>query len=125
IGDVLDFSKIEAGKLEIAAVRFSLRLALQETIKTFALSAQEKGIDLTIEIDREVPDELAGDVGRLRQVLVNLIANAIKFTAQGTVAVTVELVSAADTMIRFSVSDTGIGIAQEKRRQIFEPFSQV
>jgi hypothetical protein len=126
INDILDFSKIEAGKLLIDRVPFDLRRGVGETLKTLALRATEKGLELKCEIDPGVPPQLVGDGGRLRQVVVNLVANAIKFTQRGEVAVRVFAAErAADGMrIQFSVSDTGVGIAPDKQKHIFEAFAQ-
>ena len=133
INDILDFSKIEAGKLDLDEVAFGLREALEDTISTLAQRAHAKGLELACRIAPEVPDDLVGDPGRLRQVLVNLIGNAIKFTSTGEVIVSVKLEPAprpeegdgeASSRLRFSVADTGIGIPEAKRARIFEPFEQ-
>ena len=126
INDILDFSKIEAGKLDLERVPFDLRESLEDTIWTLARRAHGKGLELACRIAPDVPDSLIGDPGRLRQVLVNLVGNAIKFTEQGEVVVSVEAVPPADgeILLRFTVADTGIGIPEEKRRTIFEPFEQ-
>jgi signal transduction histidine kinase/CheY-like chemotaxis protein len=126
INDILDFSKIEAGKLNLDPVPFGLREALEETLQTLALRAHSKGLELAGRIAPEVPDDLIGDVGRLRQVIVNLVGNSIKFTDRGEVVVTIEPERADDgeVLLRVSVSDTGIGIPPEKARTIFEPFEQ-
>jgi signal transduction histidine kinase/CheY-like chemotaxis protein len=127
INDILDFSKIEAGKFEIDPFPFSLREAMSPLVKLLALRAGEAGVELTCDIPPEVPDRLVGDVGRIKQVLTNLIGNAIKFTAQGEVAVSMALLptTAADRLtLRFAVRDTGIGIPPEKLATIFEAFSQ-
>ena len=126
INDILDFSKIEAGKIDLEAVNFSLRDCLETTLKTLALRADEKGLELLCEIAPEVPEVVQGDSGRLRQVLVNLIGNAIKFTDEGEVALSVrlEVEDGDDRLLRFTVSDTGIGIPLEKQKMIFDPFTQ-
>jgi two-component system sensor histidine kinase/response regulator len=126
IDDVLDFSKIEAGKLQFESVEFSLRHTLAATLKMFSLGAEEKGLSLVSHTDADVPDQLLGDPGRLRQIIVNLISNAIKFTHDGEVALRVnkESRSEADVTLHFSVSDTGIGVPVEKQRLIFESFAQ-
>jgi PAS domain S-box-containing protein len=126
INDILDFSKIEAGKIDLEAVNFSLRDCLETTLKTLALRADEKGLELLCEIASEVPEVVEGDSGRLRQVLVNLIGNAIKFTDKGEVALSVRLeVAGGDNhLLRFTVCDTGIGIPPEKQKLIFDPFTQ-
>ncbi len=127
INDVLDFSKIEAGKLEITPAQFHLRSLLDETVRVFSIRARQKGINLSCQIDPDAPDLVVGDAGRLRQVLVNLLGNAIKFTERGEVTIGVALDSgsqdAAD--LRFTVADTGIGIPEDKRDLIFEAFAQV
>ena len=126
INDILDFSKIEAGKIDLEAVNFSLRDCLETTLKILALRADEKRLELLCEIAPEVPEVVQGDSGRLRQVLVNLIGNAIKFTDEGEVALSVRLeVEGGDNrLLRFTVSDTGIGIPPEKQKMIFDPFTQ-
>ena len=127
INDVLDFSKIEAGKLHIEAIEFSLRTLLDETLKPFAMRAHEKLCELIIDVRPGIPDGLVGDPHRLRQVLVNLVGNAIKFTHHGEIVVRVErtrLREDARASLRFSVIDTGIGIAFEKQGTIFGAFTQ-
>jgi two-component system, sensor histidine kinase and response regulator len=126
INDILDFSKIEAGKLHLESIPFDVRDCLGDTIKTLGLRAHAKGLELTCEIPPDVPDALEGDPGRLRQVVVNLVGNAIKFTESGEVAARVELVrrDATGIVLRFSVTDTGIGIPLGKQAAIFEPFEQ-
>jgi signal transduction histidine kinase/CheY-like chemotaxis protein len=126
INDVLDFSKIEAGKIELEEIDFNLRDSLESTLKTLALRADEKGLELLCEVAPDVPEIVQGDATRLRQVVVNLVGNAIKFTASGEVAlrVQVETPTARDCVLHFTVADTGIGIPDEKRELIFEPFSQ-
>ena len=126
INDILDFSKIEAGKIDLEAVDFNLRDSLESTLKTVALRADEKGLELLCEVAPEVPEIGCGDSTRLRQVVMNLVSNAIKFTQQGEVAVKVQVESrdATDCVLHFTVSDTGIGIHKEKRELIFAPFSQ-
>ena len=126
INDILDFSKIEAGKLQLDPHPFRLRDSLGDTMKTLAVRAHEKNLELLWQTAPDVPDGLIGDAGRLRQILVNLSGNAIKFTERGEVSVMVELVSLTDSnaRLRFSVRDTGIGIPLDKQRLIFEAFSQ-
>jgi PAS domain S-box-containing protein len=126
INDILDFSKVEAGKLELDPIEFNLRDLFGDALKTLAIRAHRAGLELACDIDAEIPEILVGDPGRLRQVLVNLIANAVKFTPEGEIVVQARLKQAdADTCrIEFSVTDTGIGIPPEKRTVIFEPFSQ-
>ena len=127
INDILDFSKIEAGKLDLDPSPFDLRDAIDETLQTLALRAHAKGLELACRIAPDVPDALVGDAGRLRQVLVNLVGNAIKFTERGEVIVTVVREAGrrrARSSLRFAVADTGIGIPAEKLEAIFEPFEQ-
>jgi two-component system sensor histidine kinase/response regulator len=126
INDILDFSKIEAGKLDLALVEFPLREALDETLKTLSVRAHRKGIELSCSVSGGVSDALVGDPGRLRQVLVNLVGNAIKFTERGEVRVRVEADSQTGgvNLLHFAVKDTGIGIAAEKLASVFEPFAQ-
>jgi signal transduction histidine kinase/DNA-binding response OmpR family regulator/uncharacterized membrane protein affecting hemolysin expression len=126
INDILDFSKIEAGKIDLEKVDFNLRESLESTLKSMALRADEKGLELLCEVAAEVPETVCGDSTRLRQVVMNLVGNAIKFTDRGEVALKVQLENreGADCVLHFSVSDTGIGIAKEKREAIFAPFSQ-
>src|SRR5207245_366625 len=126
INDILDFSKIEAGRLELEPVPFALRETLGETVKTLASLAHAKSLELAYEIRPSVPDDLVGDTGRIGQILVNLVGNAIKFTEQGEVAVRVdaEAVTAESVTLRVAVQDTGIGIAPDKSRLIFDAFAQ-
>jgi signal transduction histidine kinase/CheY-like chemotaxis protein len=126
INDILDFSKIEAGKIELEESDFNLRDSLESTLKTLALRADEKGLELLCEVAPDVPEVVQGDATRLRQVIVNLVGNAVKFTDSGEVALRVEVETATthDCVLHFTVADTGIGIPDEKRKLIFEPFSQ-
>ena len=126
INDILDVSKIEAGKLDIDQVDFSLRDCLGEALKTLALRAHEKGLELALVVRPDVPDNLLGDPTRVRQIVFNLVGNSIKFTERGEVSVQVSLESsgAKSTILHFAVTDTGIGIAPEKRQVIFEAFAQ-
>ena len=126
INTILDFSKIEAGRLDLDPVDFVLRDVLFETVNTLALRAHERQIELVCHVHPDVPDRLHGDSGRLRQLIYNLVGNALKFTHQGEVVVTaeVESLSAGDATLRFAVHDTGIGIAEEKQDLIFEAFQQ-
>jgi signal transduction histidine kinase/CheY-like chemotaxis protein len=126
INDVLDFSKIEAGRLELDPIGFNLRDALEETARALALRAHEKGVELVCEIKPDVPDFIVGDPVRIRQVVVNLLGNAIKFTERGEVAVEVGLESrhGDQVQLHFMVRDSGIGIALDKQQLIFEAFSQ-
>ncbi|MHB1425649.1 MAG: PAS domain S-box protein [Gemmataceae bacterium] len=149
INDILDFSKIEAGKLELESAPFPLRDSLDDTVRTLAVRAQQKGLELACHIASDVPDRLVGDLGRLRQIIVNLVGNAIKFTEQGEVIVRVTLArldatpegaqgaaalpfgsrlnedSVAFRTLHFEVKDTGIGIPAHKQQIVFEPFEQV
>jgi CheY-like chemotaxis protein/HPt (histidine-containing phosphotransfer) domain-containing protein len=127
LNDILDFSKIEARKLDLESVDFSLCNSLGETLKTLAIRADQKGLELACHIRTEVPDTLIGDPSRLRQILVNLVGNAIKFTERGEVIVTVGLEAPAaegQAELHFAVRDTGIGIPREKQGLIFETFAQ-
>lgn len=126
INDILDFSKIEAGKFEIDSHEFDLRDSVGDTLQTLAVRASQKSVELAYHIPAEVPDRLVGDLGRLRQVIVNLVGNAIKFTEEGEVLVSLGVVSrdAEKLVLRFSVKDTGIGVPAEKQKTIFEAFSQ-
>ncbi len=126
INDILDFSKIEAGKLDIEQQTFNLYESLGDTMKTLGVKAHAKGLELAFRIDPEVPHFVIGDVGRLRQVLINLIGNAIKFTDQGEVVVEVTNLSstADDVHLEVTVRDTGIGIPEDKCKTIFNEFEQ-
>jgi signal transduction histidine kinase/DNA-binding response OmpR family regulator len=126
LNDILDFSKIEAGKLELESIDFSLRDSLDNTMKALSIRAQQKGLELAYNISPDVPDTLVGDPTRLRQLIVNLVGNAIKFTPEGEVVVRVERVEETDkdALLHFSVHDTGIGIPIEKQSTIFEAFTQ-
>jgi signal transduction histidine kinase/DNA-binding response OmpR family regulator len=126
INDILDFSKIEAGKMEIDAICFSLENGLAETMKILSLRAHQKGLELAVEIEPDVPDGIIGDPGRLRQVVVNLVGNAVKFTEHGEVIVHAKTVSRTERGIelQFTVSDTGIGIPADKQAAIFDAFQQ-
>ena len=126
IDDILDFSKIEAGRLEMAPISFNLRDHVEETTMGLALRAHQKGLELVCNVDRDVPEYVVGDVTRLRQILVNLLGNAIKFTEHGEVElkVVLEPQEAGQLRLHFTVRDTGVGIAPEKRETIFEAFTQ-
>jgi signal transduction histidine kinase/CheY-like chemotaxis protein len=126
INDILDFSKIEAGKLDLDPIDFRLRDNLGDTLKTLAIRAHQKGLELAARVAPEVPDELVGDPVRLRQIIINLIGNAIKFTERGEVVVqvAVEAQEGDELCLHFAVSDTGIGIPAEKQGVIFEAFAQ-
>jgi len=126
INDILDFSKVESGKLDLEAIEFSFYDCVGETMKTLALRAHQKELELAYDVDPEVPSHLLGDPGRLRQILVNLVGNAIKFTQHGEVLLTIERLSqdAGAVELHFKVKDTGIGIAPEKHGLLFKAFSQ-
>lgn len=127
INDILDFSKIESGKMDIESIYFSLRQMLRDTVKSVSARAHQKHLELLLHIAPNVPDRIIGDPGRLRQVILNLIGNAIKFTESGEIEVHVKKVDGALTgnvKLEFSVRDTGIGIPEEKFSTIFESFSQ-
>jgi len=121
LNDILDFSKIEAGRLELERVRFNLRGMVEETLETLAGPARDRDLDLCALFGADVPQWVEGDPGRLRQVLINLVGNALKFTEQGEVVVRVSGDAAA---LRFEVCDTGIGIREQDRERIFQPFTQ-
>jgi signal transduction histidine kinase/DNA-binding response OmpR family regulator len=130
LNDILDLSKIEAGKLELSPVEFPIGEMLAGMLRPMALKAFEKGVDLILDVDEDVPDALIGDPGRLQQILVNLVGNAVKFTERGEISVRVIAESPTDAALttpkrlRFEVRDTGIGIPLEKQQIIFEAFSQ-
>ncbi|NNC87387.1 MAG: PAS domain-containing protein [Akkermansiaceae bacterium] len=126
INDILDFSKIEAGKMELDQSVFNLRESIGDTMKSLAIRAHDKGLELAFSVDPGVPRALVGDVTRLRQIVVNLVGNAIKFTAKGEVVLDVRTKELRDdsALLHFSVSDTGIGISPDKRDKIFESFQQ-
>ena len=126
INDILDFSKIEAGKLEIELIPFRLRDSLQQILKTCAIRAQQKGLQFSFKAPPDVPDVLIGDPGRLRQVLLNLVGNAIKFTERGQILVAVAAAFPAKgrVLLHFGVKDTGIGIPAETQEKIFAAFAQ-
>ncbi|MBS1830913.1 MAG: response regulator [Acidobacteria bacterium] len=126
LNDLLDFSKTESGKLELEKHTFPLRETVEEAMRPFRLLAREKGLALSIEVDQAVPDNVRGDSGRVRQILINLISNAVKFTLQGSIQVRVACgpFTADRLCLEIAVSDTGPGIPPEKCRVIFEPFVQ-
>ena len=126
INDILDFSKIEAGKMELEHIAFDLREVVGDATRVLALRAAQKGLELVFHVEADVPPLLAGDPGRLRQIIINLIGNAIKFTERGEVLVDVRLEEmTADTVrLHCAVADTGIGIPPDKQQRIFESFSQ-
>ncbi len=126
INDILDFSKIEARKLDIDSIDFDLRYALDDTLRSLAPRAHAKGLELASQIAPDVPEALRGDPSRLRQILLNLIGNAVKFTEAGEVVVRVASgpIENGRVIVTFTVSDTGIGIPREKHASIFDPFTQ-
>jgi two-component system, sensor histidine kinase and response regulator len=125
INDILDFSKIEAGKLDLDPLPFSVREAVGDTLKTLAVRAHAKGLELACDTHAEVPELLMGDAHRLRQILTNLVGNAVKFTERGEVVVRCRPVpEAGGVRLRFDVADTGIGIPANKLQAVFEPFTQ-
>src|SRR6185369_14401318 len=128
INDVLDFSKVEAGKLSLVETEFDLRELIEDVVEVVAEPARSKGLELLGYVRPDVPVALRGDPGRLRQVLLNLASNAVKFTEQGEVVVRAELAgggAGADLVIRFEVRDTGLGIPPEQADRMFDAFSQV
>jgi two-component system sensor histidine kinase/response regulator len=126
INDILDFSKIEAGKLELDPIDFNLRDAMGDTAHTVAWRAHQKGLELIVDVDTAVPHSVRGDPGRLRQILVNLLGNAIKFTHKGEIVlrVTTEPSTPPDVVLHVSVRDTGVGIPLDQQQRIFEAFTQ-
>lgn len=126
LNDVLDFSKIEAKQVQLEIIAFKLRDTLEEIFRAFGPEITRKNLTFTFEMSPDVPESLFGDPTRLRQILINVISNAVKFTAAGGIATRVERLSEtqAEVILRFSVSDTGIGIAPEKQLTIFEKFTQ-
>jgi hypothetical protein len=126
LNDILDFSKIEAGKLSIESVNFSLSRTLAETLKAIAVRARKKGLALIFQRESELPDQIRGDPGRMRQILTNLCDNAIKFTTQGSITVTARCTSlgTAGVEVYLSVRDTGIGIPAERQKGVFQAFNQ-
>ncbi|HEY6332488.1 MAG TPA: response regulator, partial [Blastocatellia bacterium] len=126
INDILDFSKIEAGKLRVESIPFNLQEALDHAIRPLAVRAHQKGLELVYTSRPDLPEHLIGDPSRIRQILVNLVGNSIKFTEHGEIVVRVEEESRSSDQVglRFSVTDTGIGIPEEKQNSIFEAFAQ-
>lgn len=127
INDILDFSKIESGKLELEMQPFHVNTVVEETYDLLSVKANEKGLDLLYMIDPDVPAEIIGDITRLRQVLVNLVSNGVKFTDTGEILVTIRTVAREDDLytLEFVVKDTGIGIPEDKFHKLFASFSQV
>jgi signal transduction histidine kinase/CheY-like chemotaxis protein len=126
INDILDFSRMQAGKFELDPIDFNLRDSIGDTASTLALRAQQKGLELIVDVDEAVPQTLRGDAGRLRQILVNLLGNAIKFTSQGEVELRVatEAATSPDVLVHVSVRDTGVGIPLDRQKSVFEAFTQ-
>ncbi|MCB1216474.1 response regulator [bacterium] len=126
VNDILDFSKIEAGKVELESIRFNLRKLLETSVQIFAVKAAERRVEILLNIEREVPLQLLGDPGRLKQIVNNLISNAVKFTENGSIIVNVHCLAEDEdgAELEIEISDTGIGIAPEMQQHLFEPFSQ-
>ena len=126
INDILDLSKIDAGRLELEAIPFSLHDTVGDTVRALRIRAAEKGLDLDLTIGAEVPDTVIGDPGRIRQILFNLVGNAIKFTSEGRVLILLEAsqVGEAESLVRFQIRDTGVGIPTDRLETIFEAFAQ-
>jgi signal transduction histidine kinase/DNA-binding response OmpR family regulator len=127
INDILDFSKIEAGRVRMESVDFSPKAITEEAVELFAEAAANKGIELILDVEPDIPQRVVGDPGRLRQILLNLVGNAIKFTDAGEVVVkaTRQETRGPGVLLRFEVSDTGIGLSEEERAQVFATYSQV
>ena len=127
INDILDFSKIEAGRVRMESIDFSPKHVTEEAVELFAEAAANKGIELVLDVDAGVPTQVVGDPGRLRQILLNLIGNAIKFTDSGEIVVRALLLESRGpgVMLRFEVADTGIGLSEEDKAQVFSTYSQV
>ncbi len=126
IDDILDFSKIEAGKLDMESIPFEMRESLGETMKALSYRAHQKGLELIYEVQPDVPETFVGDPGRIRQIIVNMVGNSIKFTEHGEIFVSVEKESDTPDSVRlhFAIKDTGVGIPADKQGKIFEAFSQ-
>jgi two-component system sensor histidine kinase/response regulator len=126
INDILDFSKIEAGKLELDPVSFKLREIVQDSLKSLSIRTAQKGLELACQVETNVPDDLFGDPARLRQIMLNLAGNALKFTERGEIVlqVRIDAISGHDITLQFSIRDTGVGIPREKLGAIFESFTQ-
>ncbi len=127
INDILDYSKIEAEKIELVPIEFSLRDCIENSVDSLAIQAHGKGLELACYIPPEIPETIIGDPGRLRQIIINLVSNSIKFTEKGEIIVSVEEKSRTekDIYLHFTVADTGVGIPKSKQRMIFDSFSQV
>ena len=126
INDILDFSRIEAGRLELDPIDFNPRDTIGDSANTLAFRAHQKGLELIVDIGTTVPHTLKGDPGRLRQVLINLLGNAIKFTDRGEIVLRVmnEAATPPDVVLHFSVRDTGVGIPLDRQESVFEAFTQ-
>lgn len=126
INDILDFSKIEAGKMELEEIDFDLRDMMSKTMKLLALRKKNKSIEMILDIDEEIPKVIVGDAGRLRQIMINLVGNALKFTENGEIGLRARLNKTENgkSVIDFTISDTGMGIPETKLKSIFEPFTQ-
>jgi signal transduction histidine kinase/DNA-binding response OmpR family regulator len=122
INDILDFSKIEAGRLELEPMPFDLRIIIEDATDVVAPSASERGLELVLQVDDDVPEVVLGDSGRLRQIVINLLGNAIKFTERGEVVVSVA--NLGDDHLSFTVRDTGIGMSETIQARLFQPFAQ-
>jgi len=125
INDILDLSKIEAGRSELQEETFDLRNCIKESLSVVSLKAEEKKLELSYSINHDVPDFIYGDADRLKQVLLNLLGNAVKFTPEGKISVSVKKVTNDKPILEFTVKDTGIGIPPTRLEEIFEPFSQI
>jgi CheY-like chemotaxis protein len=127
INDILDFSKIEAGRVRMETIDFSPKHVTEEAVELFAEPAANKGIELILDVDREIPHGVVGDPGRLRQVLINLVGNAIKFTDAGEVVVRVQKLdtSSPGVMLRFEVADTGVGLTADEQARVFSTYAQI
>ncbi|NWL89166.1 hybrid sensor histidine kinase/response regulator [Paenibacillus sp. 79R4] len=129
INDILDFTKMESGKMELEEIPFEIKAVVQEVISLFAVDASRKGLKLTYDIHEAIPPMIYGDMNRLRQVLINLIANAVKFTDEGEIFLEVvpepEAAASDRYLLEFSVKDTGIGISGDQMDRLFKPFSQL
>ncbi|MCX7746252.1 MAG: response regulator [Clostridia bacterium] len=127
INDILDFTKIEAGKMELEEIEFDIHQTVEKTVNSFAVSTQEKGLELTCYIEPDIPSFIIGDPGRIRQILINLVGNALKFTHQGEINVEVEKIrqNEEEVQLKFTVRDTGIGIPPDKLDKLFRSFSQL
>ncbi len=127
LNDILDFSKIEAGKIEIDKIEFDIQKLSEDVTDLFAVKAHEKGLEIIIIFNEDVPRYIIGDKGRIRQILINLINNAVKFTEHGEIIVNINVIDQSNSFfkLRFNITDTGIGIPQEKIKNLFQAFTQV